>query len=375
MIITHPWDTNTALVCVVNDLNGVVPTEIQVIPYAINQQTPQGIFTCDEGCQSIIISEFITHINDMVIDYEHQTLMNVEAPAAGWGKRENLFSKGKEGLWLRNVDWTSKARNYIANKEYRFVSPVFLKRLSDDRVVRLINVALTNQPNIDGMVPITNKYVYDLTTAKEEKPMWKELMKRLGLTETATEQDAIVAINKLADPVRILANKSVLAALGLTETATENDAIAAIKKLAESVRIVANKSVLTALGLTESATEAEITGTIMAMKQSHTQVGDLATQVKKLQDKLNASAASDAVAVAMKDGKITPAQKEWADEYAKRDLEGFKVFVAKAPVVVVLGKVVGEDKPADGAIDDVQMQINKMCGVDAETFKKYNKEA
>jgi phage I-like protein len=330
------------LVLICKDMNGVVPEEIQVIPYGTDIKTPKGNFTLDEECAPLVLAEYQKQVNQMVIDYEHQTLMGTKAPAAGWITK--LIDKGTEGIWAA-VEWTAKARAYIANKEYKYVSPVFLVRLADHRVIRLINVALTNQPNIDGMVPLVNKAgEYKFATQKEEKIMWKELLKKLGLAETATEADAIAAINKME-----------------TAAAAGKGAV-----------VVANKSVLTALGLAETATESEVTGTIMAMKQSHTQVGDLATQVKTLQDKLSAGAAADAVALAMKDGKITPAQKEWADKYAATDLAGFKVFVAKAPTVVVMGKVVGDEKPAEGALDEVQIAVNKQMGIDTETFKKYN---
>jgi phage I-like protein len=277
----------------------------------------------------------------MVIDYEHQTLQGTEAPAAGWITK--LIDKGKEGIWAV-VNWTDRAKQYLINKEYKYVSPVVAQRKLDLKIVRLINVALTNQPNIDGMVPLVNKLDYQIQNNKKEEPKMKDLLKLLGLAEIATEADAIVAINKLM------------------EAATKNGTV-----------IVANKGVLTALGLAETATEAEVTGTIMAMKQSHDQVGALAQTVKDLKDKLSLKDATEVVALAMKEGKITPAQKPWADEYAKNDLEGFKVFVAKAPVVVVMGKVVNEDKHVDGALDDTQIEINKMMGVDQETYKKYDK--
>jgi phage I-like protein len=313
-----------------------------VIPFGYTN-TPVGPFDLDDSAAAAVIAAFAAQKNQMVIDYEHQTLQGTEAPAAGWITQ--LINKGKDGIWAV-VKWTEKAKQYLANKEYRYVSPVFQKRISDNKVMRLINVALTNQPNIDGMVPLVNK-AGDLTIKinKEESIMWKELMKRLGLADNATEQDAIAAINKI-------------------ETAA-----AAVK----GTVVVANKSVLTALGLAETATEAEITGTIMAMKQSHTQVSTLAQEVKSLKDTLTLKDATDVVALAMKEGKITPAQKDWADKYAKDDLEGFKVFVAKAPVVVIMGKIVGGDKPAEGEIDETQLAVNKMMGIDTETFKKYNK--
>lgn len=200
----------------------------------------------------------------------------------------------------------------------------------------------------------------------------KLLLKHLGLAETASEQDAIIAVNKLKEPVQIVMNKNVLTALGLVETATEQDIIAAINKKTP-VQIVANKAVLTALGLADAATESEVTGTIMAMKQSHDRVGTLAQEVATLKSNLGKKDATEVVALAMKEGKITPAQKDWADAYAERDIEGFKVFVAKAPVVVVQGRVVGDDNPPKDGLDETQRMINSQCGVDDETFKKYNK--
>lgn len=329
------------------DLEGVVPAEIQVIPFGYFD-TPKGPFELTAAGAGEVIDAFDSQKNDMVVDYEHQTIADppVPAPAAGWIKK--LVNRGSDGVWAV-MEWTEKARQYIANKEYRYVSPVFLKRKSDNKVVRLINVALTNQPNIDGMVPLINKAMVAAfgprNENKEETHMFNELLKLLGLAEGATEAEAIAAVNKLQ-----------------TEVRTNKD---------RTVAVVANKAVLDTLGLNAGATEAEVTGTIMAMKQGSSQVTQLARQVTVLTNKLSEKEAGDIVAQAMKDGKITPAQKEWAEDYAKRDIEGFKVFVAKAPTVVVQGKVITEQKPPEGAIDDTQVQINKLCGVDDKTFKEF----
>jgi phage I-like protein len=358
------------------DLNGVVPEEIQVIPYGIKVNTPKGPFTCDEESAASIIADFEAHKNQMVIDYEHQTLQGTEAPAAGWITK--LIDKGNDGIWAI-VNWTDKAKQYLINKEYKYVSPVVALRKLDSKVVRLINVALTNQPNIDGMVPLVNKSDYLIQNENKEDLSMKALLKLLGLSDAATEQEAILAVNKLMDMAtssaeKVVANKQVLAALGLPETSTEQGVIEMITTLkTPGTIIVANKHVLEALGLKETATEAEVTGTIMAMKQSHTQVGTLAQELADMKKTLGAKDAAEVVALAMKEGKITPAQKEWADKYANDDLEGFKVFVAKAPVVIRLGKIIGDDKPVDGALDETQVSVNKLMGVDVVTFKKYDK--
>jgi phage I-like protein len=332
------------LLVICKTLEDNIPVEIQVIPYG-RHDTPKGAFELDDAGADAIIAAFESQKNDMVVDYEHQTLAGTEAPAAGWIKK--LINKGKEGIWA-SVEWTERAKKYLANKEYRYLSPVFLKRVSDNKVMKLINVALTNQPNIDGMVPLVNKLSVDgqqSATKQKEVSSMKELLKLLGLTGEATEEQAIVAVNKLLADKKALENKTA---------------------------IVVNKGVLDALGLKEGATEAEITGTIMAMKQSHGTVESLSTELADIKAKLAEKEASDAVEQAVNDGKVTPAQKDWAMDYAKRDLAGFRVFVSKATVVIPQGRIAGNEKPADGALDATQLEINKQCGIDLETFKKYS---
>lgn len=316
------------------------PQEYQVIPYGVHH-TSKGVEILTEDDADIVTNNFETRKSDMVIDYEHQSLHEppIESPAAGWIKK--LINKGKDGIWA-TIEWTDRARQMIANKEYRYLSPVVMLRAADRHIIRLFNVGLTNMPNIDGMVPLINKLdIFEVNENTKEVSGMKALLKLLGLPEDATEEQAIAVVNTLK--------------------ATNN----------ANARVVANRVVLDALGLPENATEAEITGTIMAMQHGSNNVTELSKQVTLLTNKLNQRDADDSVAQAMQDGKITPAQKDWAMDYAKRDLEGFKVFVNKAPVVVIDGRIVTNQKAGEGALDDTQLMINKMCGVDDETFKKY----
>lgn len=337
---------NNLMLLICKDMNGEPPAEIQVIPSGFHK-TPKGDFICDAESVVSVLNAFNATANDMVIDYEHQSLESGAAPAAGWIKK--LINKGTEGIWAV-VDWTEKARQFIVNKEYRYVSPVFLKRVSDGKVLSLLNVALTNMPNIDGMVPLINKLsVGSYQQATKEEPMYKELAKLLGLSETVTEADVIAAINKL--------NLKVSAA----EQAT--------------AQIVANKAVLEALGCKEGDSLSAVTGTIMAMKQGATSLEGLQLQVNKLTEELRKREKVDIDAMVNKgieDGKITPAQKDSMLSYAQKDLEGFKVFIGKAPVVVPTEKVAGDEKGGADAVDAVQIQVNKLMGIDTETFKKFN---
>ncbi|MCG6552502.1 MAG: phage protease [Candidatus Magnetominusculus sp. LBB02] len=324
----------------VNTIDGAVPSEIQIIPYGYHE-TDNGAFVLDEESMSAIIGDFKSRQNDMVIDYEHQTLAGTEAPAAGWIK--DLIDKGTQGLWA-SVEWTEKARQYIAAKEYRYLSPVFIMRISDSKVVKLINAALTNQPGIDGMVPLVNKRVS-------------------GITEAQTKEEGQVI--------------KVLAALGLAGDATEADVLKAIDALKAKTQKTANKAVLDAIGLNEDAGESEVTGTIMAMKQAQDGYETIANKVRELEGKLAAKEADDLVALAMKDGKITPAQLDWATNYAKTDAAGFRVFVEKAPAVVVTKEIAGGEKAGGtgDALDETQRSVNKQLGIDDAKFREFSAQA
>ncbi len=78
---------------------------------------------------------------------------------------------------------------------------------------------------------------------------------------------------------------------------------------------------------------------------------------------------TEKVQTAINQGKIRPDQKQWAIDYAKRDPEGFEVFVAKAPGIPVM-----QETPARDAdeIDETQRMINALFGIDDETFRKYH---
>ncbi|QND52793.1 hypothetical protein HB779_13420 [Phyllobacterium sp. 628] len=89
----------------------------------------------------------------IVVDYEHQSINTKNngkpAPAAGW--IIDLDAR-RDGIWGL-VEWTKEAAAQIASRQYRYLSPVFTHR-EDGTVVGIINVALTNSPNLDQLTAI-----------------------------------------------------------------------------------------------------------------------------------------------------------------------------------------------------------------------------
>lgn len=91
-----------------------------------------------------------------VIDYEHQTLQKEKngqpAPAAGWFK--GLEWREGEGLFMKNIEWTDRARQMIGAGEYRYLSPVFRFNPTTGDVTSLHSVALTNDPALVGLADL-----------------------------------------------------------------------------------------------------------------------------------------------------------------------------------------------------------------------------
>lgn len=314
--------------------NGQAPEKVMLFKEGWGKLDDGQDFLMDAEAAKLVIDAVSVRGNDVVFDYEHQTLTGDKAPAAGW-IRGLAFEPGA-GL-VATMEWTSEASGYLANREYRYFSPVFAVRKSDFRVCDLYSVALTNTPLTRNLAPLVAK----LNPQKEETDMefLKKVAKALGLSEAADETAVLAAVDvaaKRPDPSSVIAAKDVLGALGLAQGGTSE--------------VVAEIHVL------KAAKEAKAS-----------------EEVVRLAAKLAAIEADGAVFEAVKAGKIAPAQKEWAENYAKSDLAGFRLFVAKAPVVVPVQPLPSESSTPADATDPTVLAVAKMMGVSEEDLKIYGK--
>jgi len=323
------------------------PEEFQVLPEGqieINGEPPAHL---DEAGANAIIAAFSGRGNDMVIDYEHQTLTAGQSPAAGWIK--SLVWKGKEGLWAV-VEWTKKAKEYLDSREYRYFSPVMILRASDRKIVQLINLALTNSPAINNLKPIVAKLQHETIKPQgKESEMFEKLKKLLGLAADAAEE-------KITEAVEITVNK--------------------LKTLETVAPVVACKEVLDALGAKAEAGKDEVIRIVASLKAPADVAKVLSLEVAELKKKISEMEQSDLITLALKEGKTSPEELDkWGRDLALKSPEQFKVIVLSRPagsVIPVDGIIVAKDS-VQGALDDTQRAVNKMMGIDDETFKKYNK--
>jgi hypothetical protein len=117
--------------------------------------TRKGTFLFDDQAATSVLKTFREWgIDRLSIDYEHTATSggtaSGAAPAAGWFEPE--VRKGE--LWAASVEWTPTAAKMIEDREYRFVSPTFLTEPKTNRVIEVLNVALTNLPATKNARPL-----------------------------------------------------------------------------------------------------------------------------------------------------------------------------------------------------------------------------
>lgn len=331
------------------DVTGA-PEVISVLPLG-HVISSKGEFDVDEESFRAMKAQIAQRGVDLVVDYEHQTLKGVEAPAAGWVKELKL----EDGQIKAVVEWTPRGTQYLENKEYRYLSPVVNVRKADSKATGLHSLALTNTPAIEGMAPIVNSSTFEGGNPNMDE-LIKKLAELLGLGEDATEEQITETLKACMEENKTLKEGGV--------------------QQPEEGNVVANKAVCELLGLKAGADTADVTAKIMELKGGTIGGVNVVDELKALKQKNAERDADEAVTLALKSGKITPAQKPWAKDYALDNPQGFAAFVEKAPQAVPMGAVELDDvKSLKGDVtDEATMLACKLAGVSMEDVAKYNKK-
>lgn len=324
------------------------PETIIVLPLG-HVVSSKGEFDVDEDSFKAMKEQIAQRGVDMVVDYEHQTLKGVEAPAAGWVKELKL----EGGNIVAAVEWTPRGAEYLKNREYRYLSPVVNVRKSDRKAFGLHSLALTNTPAIENMNPIVNSENFE---GGQEQMDMQKLAQILGLGPDADEEQILEALQALV---------------------AENKSLKESQQSDSGETTVANKAVCELLGLKAGAPTEDVTAKIMELKGGTIDGVNVLEELKALKQQTARRDADEAVTLALKAGKITPTQQDWAKSYALSDPKGFGAFVEKAPQVVPMGEIdMGSVKALKSdVVDDATLLACKQLGVSQEDLEKYGKEA
>jgi len=313
----------------------------------------------DEEVASDLIAKFSAKGRSVVIDYEHQTLAASKngqpAPAAGWLK--NLIWREGNGLYAQ-VEWTARAREFIAAGEYRFISPVFTYGKTGCPL-EILSVALTNDPALAGMdevrlaaasrlAVLRSSDFYPLTEESTMNELLKALYALLGLPEDAAEDEAIAALAQLADKLKATEAK-VEELTG--EQAKRDEEIAALKAK-------------TATGKPDPARWVPVAA-----------LAELQSQVNALSATHTAREVDEVVTAALTAKKLTPALEAWARELGKKDMAALRAFVeTAAPLAALTGQQTAGVKVGEKTVtlDASELAVCKAMGLSPEAWAKAN---
>lgn len=369
------------------DLQGQ-PTEwIRILPVGrVELRDQRQPFEITPADMEDIIKKFRADQIDLVVDYQHQSLGDGEAPAAGWITDMEARS---DGLYCR-VNWTPKAEKAIKNQEFRYYSPV----IKVSRPMELKNAGLTNTPALTGtaLSPLlAAKYgESEVLVLRDFSPNDRKKMADEGAAmpdgsfPIKTRQDLMNAIHDIGrakDPAaaknHIISRAKALGAmdmlpagwpgstkkmegtkamkdkviglLALKADATDDEVLAAMEEALKQIGAV--PQILSSLGLKTDATPEEVNAAITALKAYKGKLGALETEVAALKRKAATREAEAAVEEALKEGKLTPAERDLAIADAERDMEGFKARMRVRPKLVPMRENLNPAQPgADGEL-------------------------
>lgn len=312
-----------------------LPEWIRVLPLGevelVDNREP---FKVDEKSLNTMVAAFQSRGVDLVIDYEHQSLQGERAPAAGWIKH---LEARPDGLWAR-VEWTLQAQEYLRSKEYRYFSPVL--RLDPDtrKPLALMHLGLTNVPAIKHLPPLVAKWGGSPGSPPGEA--------QPAVPDKERVMNARKEKGTMVQKLKLL--------LGL---APEVEDGAVWSKAMEVFRDLA-----AALDIPGEASTSHLLGAVEALKVGAEQFRGAQEELHVLKTRLAEETTARVVEEAMKAGKVSPAQRDWAVTYHRRDPEGFQAYVARAPKVVPTGEelqILGEDR-ARG--EDLLPEELAICG-------------
>ena len=143
----------------------------------------------------------------LLIDVEHVSVTgDRDTRAYGW-VRELAALPTEVGLQLcARIEWTPLGLPLVRDRIYKHFSTVYSLDLCADlgggrvRPLKLVGLALTNQPNNPGQRPITNSQAAPINDNKTQNTNMEELKKiaaKLGLPEDATLEQVEAAIDAL----------------------------------------------------------------------------------------------------------------------------------------------------------------------------------
>jgi phage I-like protein len=258
--------------------------------------------------------------------------------AAGW-----ITALDVEGdRIMATVEWTPVGTEALQGRIYRFISPTFTVPEEGGEAGLILRAGLTNNPAFRELAKVAS------LQENPKMPQWlTQLAAKLGMPEETDETKIMAAAESAINQAGNAA--PIITAAGLTGVLTETAATAITAKITASSES----------GEPDPAKYVPIAA-----------VSELTGQLASLRAEVSGDKADTIVTAAVKEGKVTPALEPWARKYAASDLEGFKTWLAGAPVVVDGTTVTppGDASLSAGKLTAEERQVITATGISEEAF-------
>jgi len=341
------------LVCEIGD---DVPGRILLLPWG-HVSSIKGDFVVDEVAAEAVLACMRETGVDMPIDYEHQTLggeyssPDGTSPAAGWIKSlEIIPGEGVYGL----VEWTGRARQMIAAREYRYLSPVVFVDLDTHRAMELHTVGLTNKPAIAGMQAIVNQSGFNGTEAVPESEQTMDtdafiaaIRETVQLGEDASLEDLAEAIRKNFDAIREQAEKIKTMEVAPEEGAATIEALTEVGEVAVS-ELAGDGGEQVAEAAKEGDAEA-VANSLRTAIQAHkrraagmvpaAEVNELNRRIAELESDRQGREVE--ALIQANSNKIAPAKREWFKKFYQNQRAEALAWVEDAPILANTAPTIG----------------------------------
>lgn len=308
--------------------DGSVPGEIELLQAGEAIVGRDGRDWLNDNPQAVIDALQANGV-DLVIDFDHATELKApngdEAPAAGWVPVNKLQLRDDGSIW-GPTEWTPRGKAAVANRDYRYLSPVLVFEKVSRRIRSLSSIGLVNKPNL-----LNTALNFQQPTIEEVPTMLKKILVKLGLTETATEEQALNALGTLQSNLQTALNRAETPSLEKFVPRADYD-------------------------------------------QALTRANNVEQKLKERDQADLEAALNTEIDAALAAGKIVPATKDFYVAMCRQEggLDQFKKFAAAAPVVGGASGLDGKKTPEHQmALNAEQEKIAGMFGNSADDLKKY----
>jgi phage I-like protein len=364
--------------------DGQPPAEFRIFASGFIETT-KGVFKFDDKSADAVMEKVADWGNDYCIDYGHSMLSFFQLDPAESMKAAGWFTPElRDGeLWASNVSWTKKASEMLSEREARYISPAF-DFDADGRVTELVNCALTNIPATKNQIPlVASREGGDRKYNPKERKMSKKnrvnafVLYKLGLPPDADDTQVMAALDGLRDASRSAeatrarlekderekkereekARKeregdpdlATLVGKGAVETAT-----------AEKSRVDSEKQLVE---LTGAKSYGEALGVVLSWKNQVPEIATLQARIAELEQKGQGATAEVLVEQGIRDGKISPAQKEMWLSIGKKNPDMLKGFLQTASPVVPKKSAIQPENKARVALTAEQTKAAAKMGI------------